>query len=174
MLRKIFIPLAIILLGLFQVRLAIGLTLNSTAFLPGQAIPAIYTCEGRDKVPDLSWADIPQSTQSFALIMEDPDAVSGVWVHWVVFNIPATVHQWQPDNLDIPVGVMAGKNSWGRDSYSGPCPPSGRDHHYIFTLYALNRLIDLPAGANAQQIREAAKNHILGQATLMGTYRRSH
>lgn len=153
---------------------ATALTLSSSAFSSNKPIPVIYTCEGRDQIPDLSWGGIPANTQSFTLLMQDPDAASGNWVHWIVFNIPAIVRQWNPADFNLPAGVKFGKNSWGSMDYRGPCPPFGKDHHYIFTLYALDSLLELPDGANAQQVLDALKGHILEKAELIGIYHRSH
>ncbi len=171
--KKILLLLVTLIGGFLYTAMAAGLTLTSTAFAPNQTIPLIFTCEGRDKTPDLSWSDIPKGTASFVLIMEDLDAPGGIWVHWVMFNIPATVQQWQTNTLNIPAGTLIGKNSWGEANYRGPCPPPGKDHHYVFTLYALDRFLDLPTGATAPEIQDAIKDHILGQAQLIGIYRRS-
>jgi len=147
--------------------------LTSSAFGAGQAIPAKYTCTGQDVSPPLSWTDPPPGTQSLALIMDDPDAPAGVWVHWVIYNLPVTsrglpeaVPARQPE---LPDGSRQGVNSWNRSGYGGPCPPSGT-HRYVFKLYALDTVLSLPAVASKAQLLNAMQGHILAQAELMGTY----
>jgi len=151
------------------------LTLSSPAFQPGQSIPRKHTCQGTDTSPALQWSEPPPGTQSLALIMDDPDAPAGTWVHWGVYNIPATARRLDegvPAQADLPDGSRQGKNSWPRLGYSGPCPPSGT-HRYFFKLYALDRTLDLSAGATKDQLLKAMQGHILAQAELMGTYRKS-
>lgn len=168
--RKPFI--VIFLLGCVYSGLALGFTLTSPAFKNGDMIPGQFTCDGIDKnyPPDLQWFDIPVGTQSLALIVNDPDAPSGSWIHWVVFNIPATVTHLT--STAVPAGMLQGSNSWRRAGYDGPCPPSGM-HHYVFTLYALDAMLTLLAGADAAQVQSAAAQHILGQAILVGQYQKS-
>ena len=141
--------------------------LSSSAFAQGKPIPAKYTCDGPDISPPLAWSDAPRGTQSFALIMDDPDAPAGTWVHWVLFNLPAQTHQLAEKAAQ---GVQ-GCNSWGRLGYGGPCPPSGT-HRYFFRLYALDTLLQLPAGATKEQVLRAMQGHVLAQAELMGVYAR--
>ncbi len=141
--------------------------LSSSAFAQGKPIPAKYTCDGLDISPPLAWGDAPMGTQSFALIMDDPDAPAGTWVHWVLFNLPAQTHQLAEKATQ---GVQ-GRNSWGRLGYGGPCPPSGT-HRYFFRLYALDTLLQLPAGATKEQVLRAMQGHVLAQAELMGVYAR--
>ncbi|RIH89443.1 YbhB/YbcL family Raf kinase inhibitor-like protein [Calidithermus roseus] len=137
--------------------------LSSSAFAQGKPIPAKYTCDGLDISPPLAWSDAPRGTQSFALIMDDPDAPAGTWVHWVLFNLPAQTHQL----AEKAVQGVQGRNSWGRLGYGGPCPPSGT-HRYFFRLYALDTLLQLPAGATKEQVLRAMQGHVLAQAELMG------
>jgi len=140
--------------------------LISPAFKDGQTIPAAYTCDGADRIVPLEIIDVPKNAVSLALVMDDPDAPMGTWDHWVVWNIP-------PDTKKIdaqPQGI-AGKNSWGRLNYGGPCPPSGT-HRYFFKLYALDAMLDLPAGSNKSSLLQAMKGHIIAEATLMGLYQR--
>ena len=150
-------------------------TFTSDAFAHGQSIPAKYTCIGRNISPALAWGEPPAGTQSFALIMDDPDAPGGTWVHWVLYNIPATVRNLTED---LPVtgknGPSAGesytgKNSWGDIGYGGPCPPSGT-HRYFFKLYALDEMTGLLPGAGRGELLKAMEGHILAQAELMGTF----
>ncbi|MEW5960952.1 MAG: YbhB/YbcL family Raf kinase inhibitor-like protein [Chloroflexota bacterium] len=144
--------------------------LISGAFSPGQPIPAKYSCDGQDISPPLEWRDPPAGTRSFALIMDDPDAPAGVWDHWLLFNLPADT-RILPEQATPPAGARPGRNSWGRTSYGGPCPPRGV-HRYFFKLYALATPLELAAGATKKDLLRAMERHILAQAELMGTYAR--
>jgi hypothetical protein len=151
-----------------------SLELTSDAFKSGQSIPAKYGCTGRNISPALNWNEPPTGTQSFALIMDDPDAPGGTWVHWVLFNIPADAHSLQEDlpttgkNVD-PNAIYIGKNSWRDTSYGGPCPPSGT-HRYYFRLYALDTTLSLLPGAKKEELLREMKDHVLAQGELMGTF----
>ena len=144
--------------------------LTSSAFASGQRIPRRYTCDGEDISPPLQWGEPPAGTQSLALIMDDPDAPVGTWDHWLLFNLAASSRSL-PERAGTPPGSVTGKNSWGRSSYGGPCPPRGT-HRYFFKLYALDTTLALPASTNKSQLLAAIANHILAQAELMGTYAR--
>ena len=144
--------------------------LTSSAFSSGQRIPTKFTCDGEDISPPLQWSEPPAGTQSLALIMDDPDAPAGTWDHWLLFNLPAS-SRGLPEQTGTPGGSVAGKNSWGRTGYGGPCPPRGT-HRYSFKLYALNTTLALPAGANKAQLLRAMADHILAQTELVGTYSR--
>jgi Raf kinase inhibitor-like YbhB/YbcL family protein len=144
--------------------------LTSPAFAQGQPIPADYTCTGQGQSPPLQWTGPPLGTQSLALVVEDPDAPGGTFIHWVLYDIPPTARALaaaQPATATLPDGSRQGKNGAGSTGYTGPCPPSGT-HHYIFHLYALNTPLDLPDGATNDQFVQAAGGHILGQVKLMG------
>jgi len=148
--------------------------LTSIAFTQGSPIPAVYTCTGRNISPPLSWSQPPDGTQSFALIMDDPDAPGGTWTHWVIFNLPAAAGGLA-ENVSpagsLPDGSLQGRNSWGKTGYGGPCPPSGT-HRYFFKLDALDQQLDLPSNADAVRLVKAMQGHVLGSAELMGTYRK--
>jgi Raf kinase inhibitor-like YbhB/YbcL family protein len=144
--------------------------LTSPAYASGQPIPAQYTCDGQDISPPLQWHDAPKDTQSFALIMDDPDAPAGDWVHWLLYNLPADLRELL-ENAALPQGSQTGKNSWGRFEYGGPCPPRGT-HRYFFKLYALNTTLDQAAGNSKAHLLKAIAWHTLAQAELMGTYSR--
>lgn len=144
-----------------------SLTLTSEAFANGQSIPAKYSCVGKNISPALTWNDPPAGTKSFALIVDDPDAPMGTWVHWVLFNIPASTRSL-PENADASA-MSAGKNSSGNMRYDGPCPPSGT-HRYFFKLYALDSTPGLSPGATKEQVLIAIGDHILAQGELMGTF----
>jgi len=148
------------------------IALWSSAFNYGTAIPAMYTCDGQDVSPALSWTEPPPESQSFALIMEDPDSPGGTWDHWVIFNIPSTARGLSasmPTTGQLSDGSVQGTNSWGGTGYRGPCPPSG-NHRYIFRLYALDILLALQQGATKSQVLQAMQGHILESAEWYGTY----
>ncbi|MBN2007362.1 MAG: YbhB/YbcL family Raf kinase inhibitor-like protein [Anaerolineae bacterium] len=155
-----------------QTPVNLNFTLSSPAFVHENAIPPQYTCDGNNLSPALEWSEPPAGTQSLALIVDDPDAPAGTWVHWVVYNIPpdargfAEAYSAGPDD-----GSRNGKNSSRNLGYDGPCPPSGT-HRYFFKLYALDTLLDLDSGATAAQLLKAVEGHVLAQAELMGTYAR--
>ena len=149
--------------------------LTCPAFTDGAAIPAVYTCEGRDVSPPLAWTEPPSGTKSCVLISDDPDAPGKTWVHWVVYNLPATARglpEAYPPDGERPDGTSQGMTDFGRPGYGGPCPPSGT-HHYEFRLYALDTVLDLHAGATKSQVETAMQGHVLAQARLVGTYRRA-
>ncbi len=149
--------------------------LTSSAFEHEGPIPGKYSCDGENVSPPLRWGDPPEGAQSFALIFDDPDAPAGTWVHWVLYNIPGEARALPdavPAEVKLVDGSLHGKNSWRRMDYGGPCPPGGT-HRYFFKLYALDTMLDLPAGATREQLEQAMEGHILAQAELMGTYTRS-
>lgn len=147
-------------------------TIKSAAFNEGGAIPSKYTCDGKDISPPLSWQNTPQGTKSFVLIVDDPDAPAGNWIHWIIFNISETTHELSENLCSLPNGAKQGENSWGKSTYGGPCPPTG-EHRYFFKLYALDTLLNLPGGANRSQIESAMQGHILATAKLLGKYKKS-
>jgi Raf kinase inhibitor-like YbhB/YbcL family protein len=150
--------------------------LTSAAFKDGAPIPGKYTCDGVDVSPPLAWSGPPAGTRSFALIVDDPDAPGGTWVHWVVYNLPADVSEL-PENiakvesLDLG-GARQGRNDFRRPGYGGPCPPPGPAHRYFFKLYALDTRLELKAGAQKKDVAAAMEGHVLGSPQLMGTYAR--
>ncbi len=151
-----------------------SMELKSQAFQPGELIPAKYTCDGQDISPPLNWSDPPTGTKSFALIADDPDAPAGTWVHWVIWNIPASTRSLAenvPKTESLPSGARQGTTDFRRVGYGGPCPPSGT-HRYFFKLYALDTTLTLPASTTKRDLEKAMQGHILAQAELMGKYRR--
>ena len=147
--------------------------LKSSAFSNGGAIPTKFTCDGVDVSPELSWSDPPDSTKAFALIMDDPDAPGGTWVHWVLYDLPSSVRellQGVPKTKDLQIGARQGVNDFRRIGYGGPCPPHGAAHRYSFRLYALDRPTRLPAGASKGDLEGAMKGHILAQSELIGRF----
>jgi Raf kinase inhibitor-like YbhB/YbcL family protein len=148
--------------------------LTSQAFEAGGMIPAKYTCDGPDVSPSLSWTDPPAGIKTYALISDDPDAPVGTWVHWVLWNIPADaggLEENLPKTASLPNGAQQGTTDFRRIGYGGPCPPSGT-HRYFFKLYALDTMLELPASTTKRDLEGAMQGHILGQAELMGQYRR--
>ena len=149
--------------------------ISNTVFSNGETIPKTFTCDGPDVSPQLSWKEAPAATQSFALIMDDPDAPSGTWVHWLLYNLAANTSEL-PEGMDkqeqLAAGALQGRNDFRKIGYGGPCPPRGTPHHYYFKLYALDTKLDLKAGATKSELEHALKGHILGEAELMGRYGR--
>jgi len=151
--------------------------LKSLAFKDGKEIPTLYTCDGNKINPPLSFLDVPHKTKSLVVLMYDPDIPESakmtmnikVWDHWVVFNIPHDVTEIEENTL--PIGVY-GRNTNGKNEYAAPCPPYGV-HRYVFNVYALDGMLDLPAGVSRQDVLEAMEGHILDQAELIGLYQRS-
>ncbi len=147
--------------------------LQSSAFARNGEIPEEYTCDGRDVSPPLRWSPPPKGTKSFALLCEDPDAVGGkVWVHWVLFNIPANIRDLPAGVRAVSIGAVEGMNSWKTMKYGGPCPPL-KKHRYVFTVYALNvSKLPLTSEANRGALKRAMKGRQLGKAVLVGRYQR--
>jgi Raf kinase inhibitor-like YbhB/YbcL family protein len=151
------------------------LDLTSTVFEDGTAIPAQYTGDGEDTSPPLRWSDPPAQTRTFALICDDPDAPRGTWVHWVLFNLPANSRELRegvPTAETLDNGAKQGKNDFGTIGYGGPAPPKGKAHRYFFKVYAVDIILDLPAGATKEQLLAAMKGHIVADGQLMGRYQR--
>lgn len=150
-------------------------TLSSTAFASGDVIPYPYTCQGADVSPVLTWSGQPTQAISLALVMDDPDAPAGTWVHWVMWNIPATIHLL-PENVNkqerLATGAMQGRNDFGKVGYNGPCPPPGHSHRYFFRLYALDVKLTLPPGTKRKELDAAMQGHILAHAEYTGTFQR--
>jgi hypothetical protein len=145
-------------------------TLTSSAFAAGAAIPRTYACDGQDTSPPLEWTGAPDGTVTLALVMTDRDA--GGFVHWVFFNVNASASGGIPTGFSAsPDGPAQGKNSFGKDGYGGPCPPSGT-HHYDFRLLALDSMLDLGGSPSAKHVLDAAQGHTLGEAKLTGTYQK--
>ena len=149
--------------------------LTSKAFQEGATIPVKYTCDAQNVSPPLAWTGTPPGTKSLALIADDPDAPGGTWVHWVVFNMPASTVELPedtPKSQFLPGGAGQGLNDFRRLGYGGPCPPPGKPHRYFFKLYALDTELALKPGASKKDVERGMDKHILAQAQLMGTYKR--
>ena len=154
-----------------------ALSLKSSAFEHGAEIPRRYTCQGRDVSPPLTWSDPPEGTESFVLIVDDPDAPDPdqprmTWVHWVVYNLPPDTKGLSETAADLPAGAAVGKNDWKRCEYGGPCPPIGR-HRYFHKLFALDTMLAGLSQPTKADIERAMEGHILDRAELVGTYRKS-
>lgn len=152
--------------------------ITSSSFADGAAIPDQHTCDGPDRSPALSWTGVPAGTRTVALIVDDPDAPAGTWVHWVLFNLPAATtglpeNVARTDTLPALGGAIQGRNDSRKTGYAGPCPPPGKPHRYYFKLYALDGELNLRAGATKADVERAMEGHVLGHAQLMGTYGRS-
>jgi Raf kinase inhibitor-like YbhB/YbcL family protein len=148
--------------------------IKSPAFVPGGKIPGKYTCDGMDISPPLAWSSGPEGTKTFALICDDPDAPMGIWVHWVLFNLPADIIELRenvPPERELENGAKQGMNDFRKIGYGGPCPPGGT-HRYYFKLYALDTEINLEAEATKSELLKAMESHILAEAQLMGKYER--
>lgn len=144
--------------------------LESSAFQLNSLIPTQYTCSGTDTSPPLNWSNIPANTKSLALIVTDPDAPSGTWTHWILFNISPTITKLDAGS-PVPPGAATGVNSWGTQGYRGPCPTLGA-HGYVFTLYALDKVLDLGDGTTNSIVSDAMTSHVLGSAELVGLYQK--
>jgi len=149
--------------------------LRSSSFSASDAIPRKFTCDGVDVSPGLDWGGAPPGTKSLCLIMDDPDAPAGTWVHWVLYDLPGAADKLAenvPKERETAGGARQGRNDFGRIGYGGPCPPPGAPHRYFLRLYALDAKTGLKPGATRAELDRAMKGHILGQAELMGRYKR--
>lgn len=152
------------------------LTVTSSAFIAGSAIPVGYSCKSpKVESPPLAWKGVPADAKTLVLIVKDPDAPNGTFIHWVVYNLPVTLTRLDanvPPTEKLANGGLQGANSLGQMGYKGPCPPPGSPHHYHFELTALDTTLDLKPGATAAQVEEAAKGHVKATGDLVGTFAR--
>jgi Raf kinase inhibitor-like YbhB/YbcL family protein len=149
--------------------------LTSTAFTEGAAIPAKHSCDAKNVSPPLKWSGMPAGAKSLALIVDDPDAPSGTWVHWVLYDLPAAASELPEDMAKsqyVTGGAKQGLNDFRHLGYGGPCPPPGKPHRYFFKLYALDAVLDLKPGLTKRDLEKAMEGHILDRAQLLGTYQR--
>ena len=149
-----------------------AIRLFSSAFPEGGSIPQLHTCQGADLSPSLEWSGEPANTHSFMLVVDDPDAPVGNWCHWLLYDVPAAVHDlaqgYKPGKLGL-----SGTNDFGKRGYGGPCPPKGGSHRYFFKLYALDvHTLGLPEGVKRAELLQAIAGHVLAQAEYMGRYQR--
>ena len=169
--RKVIVVGASAILLAVIASFAVGgakMKITSSAFQQGANIPSKFTCDGANTNPPLQISDVPSEAKSLVLIVDDPDAPSGLFTHLAVWNISPQTSTIGEGSM--PKGVQ-GTNDFGRSGYGGPCPPSG-SHHYYFKTFALDRELDLPFGAKRSQLDAAMKGHVVGQGELMGRYSR--
>jgi Raf kinase inhibitor-like YbhB/YbcL family protein len=155
--------------------LVMSLTIVSTAFAHGGAIPARHTGQSANVSPELSWDDVPAETKSIVVWCHDPDAPVGDWTHWIVFDLPPDTRRLPeavPPRPTLPDGSVQGLNDFGKHGYGGPCPPPGRPHRYFFKVYALDVKLGLSSSTRQADLLRALKGHILAEGELMGTFQR--
>ncbi len=146
-----------------------SMKITSSAFENNSKIPSKYTCEDKNINPPLEFSDTPKETKSLVLVVDDPDAPSKTWVHWVVYNIdPSTA---RINESSVPQEALQGTTDFGKPGYEGPCPPSGT-HRYFFKLYALDTILEAPDGLTKQQVLEKVRDHVIEEAELVGLYSR--
>ena len=158
-----------------QEKQAMPFRLTSSAFVEGNTIPRRFTCDGENVSPPLSWSAIPDGAASLALIVDDPDAPAGTWVHWVLFDLPAdttNLSEGLPASETLANGARQGRNDFKRVGYGGPCPPRGSTHRYFFKLYALDTKLDLRSGVTKATVEDAMTGHVLAAGQLIGRYQR--
>jgi Raf kinase inhibitor-like YbhB/YbcL family protein len=152
-----------------------SLTLSSPAFSDGANIPKAYTCSGSNYSPALKWANAPEGTQSFAIIVQDPDAPFDPFCHWIIYNIPAdqtSLSEKASPNGKLPAGALEGINDFGKIGYGGPCPPPNTPHRYFFKIYALDKMLNIQSSPRKNDLIHAMNGHILGEAQIMGMFGR--
>ncbi|MCX8095099.1 MAG: YbhB/YbcL family Raf kinase inhibitor-like protein [Caldisericia bacterium] len=153
----------------------IKIFLTSGVIKENNLIPKDYTCEGKDISPQLEWSNVPNGTVSFCLIMDDPDAPGGVFTHWIIFNIPST-YKSLPENFpkipEFENGIKQGKNDFNKIGYNGPCPPIGSTHQYRFTIYAIDKMLNLESGVKVEEVMKEIENHILGKGEFVCIFSR--
>ncbi|WP_367320244.1 YbhB/YbcL family Raf kinase inhibitor-like protein [Streptomyces sp. HUAS ZL42] len=146
------------------------ITVTSPAFTEGGTIPRRYTCDGEDVSPPLHLAAVPANTSELVLLAEDPDAPHGTFTHWLVWGVGPHDTDWPAG--EVPRDAEQGRNGFEKTGYGGPCPPKGKPHHYVFTVYATDQPLDLRADASADDVRSALTGHTLAAGTLTGRYGR--
>ncbi|GLQ51301.1 YbhB/YbcL family Raf kinase inhibitor-like protein [Dyella flava] len=172
--RTTFSALIVLLAASTACAQAQTLHVSSTSFADGRNMPQRLTCDGPDVSPDIQWSAAPARTQSYAIVMDDPDAPQG-FTHWLAYNIPANTHDLS-EGASTPSKRLdhagEGANSFGHAGYGGPCPPEGNAHHYVFQVYALDVNPDLPAGQSEEQLMAAIQGHVLAKGQITGLYAR--
>lgn len=149
-----------------------SLRVRSEAFADGKPIPAEYTCEGANRSPPLVIEEVPTRAQSLAIVMDDPDAPRGTWLHWAAWNLPPSLTRVAAGVNVSDLGGREGRNDAGDAGYGGPCPPAGKPHRYFVKVYALDATLDVPKGASLKELAQASKGRILAWGETMGTYQR--
>lgn len=148
--------------------------LTASAFQEGDFIPGKFSCDELDISPALSWTEPPPGTKGIALIVDDPDAPAGTWVHWVLYDLPGDARSLEEGvvkDRQLPNGARQGRNDFGKIGYNGPCPPKGGPHRYYFKIYALDKKTNLKGGASKAELERAMEGHILAQAEVVGRFR---
>jgi len=152
-----------------------SMEITSSAFRSNGNIPRANSCDGADLSPPLAWQNAPSGSATFALIVDDPDAPAGIWVHWLLYELPGSAKEIAAGiarSEILPSGAKQGINDFGRVGYGGPCPPPGTAHRYSFKLYALDTHVTLKARATKNQLLDAIQGHTIGAAEIVGHYRR--
>jgi Raf kinase inhibitor-like YbhB/YbcL family protein len=172
--RQLFVLCSALLLlsANFTTAEAAPFKITSTAAADQGALPVLYTCDDKNISPKITWSGKPAQTKSYALIVSDPDAPNGVFYHWVLFNLPTSLNTLEEGVTRLPANSKVGDNSWGKTAYNGPCPPKGTSHHYVFTLYALDKKLNLAEGTDAPKLMAVMKNHILDKTSFVAVYTR--
>lgn len=151
------------------------LRIFSSSFDDGEIIPDKFTCNGENVSPEISWEGLPEGVKSLVLICDDPDAPSGDFVHWIIFNMPPELNGL-PEAIEakdiINIGALQGITSYGRRGYNGPCPPPGSSHHYHFKLYALDEMLETEVAVDKNDLLGKMENHILAKGEIVGLFRR--
>ncbi len=145
------------------------MTIKSSAFNNGKSIPSQYTCDGKDINPQLMFSDVPESAKNLALVMDDPDSPTGIWTHWLLWNISPNTKEISEGK--VPRGAIQGETTFGVSHYGGPCPGKG-NHRYFIKLYALDTILNIPAGTVKDKLIETMKGHIIAEAEMYGWYER--
>jgi len=164
--------LELIVMSIFCINAyAAKFNLESSSFAANSQIPAQYTCDGKSISPALAWQNAPEKTQSFVMIMSDPDAPNGTIYHWILYNIPPTVSSLSENIQALPNGAEVGNKSASKKQYKGPCPPKGSMHHYVFNLYALDtKLVLTENETDAVSVMSAMQKHVLASVEFKATY----
>jgi Raf kinase inhibitor-like YbhB/YbcL family protein len=152
-----------------------AMELKSRSFQEDRYIPAVYSCQGEDRSPELSWNGVPEGVKSFALVCEDPDAPLKVWIHWVVYNIAPETRSLSvaaSNSALLPHMTIEGINDFAKIGYGGPCPPPGQPHHYLFRLFALDTALVSDKPMNRKELEKAMKGHVIAEAVLTGLFQR--
>jgi Raf kinase inhibitor-like YbhB/YbcL family protein len=155
--------------------LVLTLVVKSAAFAPGATIPKEHTCDGKDESPLIEISDVPTIAKSWAMVVDDPDAPGGTFVHWVIWNLSPKFRSLGPNVSRLPELVdksKQGKNDFGKFGWNGPCPPPGKPHHYRFRVWALDGVLALTPGSGAGDLERAIRGHILAEGSLVGVYGR--
>jgi Raf kinase inhibitor-like YbhB/YbcL family protein len=148
----------------------VSVTVTSRAIAANSPIPVDYTCDGKDINPPLTWSAPPEATKSIAILVDDPDASSGLFTHWILFNVPATATSLAEAVDPAALGARVGVNGFGNARYNGPCPPKGELHRYRFLFYALDAVLDAPEGASRATLDTQMNGHVVGEGALYGVF----